>query len=299
MVEKYPYTYRAFGLTIASEIPVIGFEAAPITDPDVTIVEGPVPEQLENIVNSTEHFQSNDKELLFKYNPVGSSYVTDGNKITIQRAQGVKDSDISSIIVGICFGSILHQRRLLPLHASTVIFRNKCLVFAGKSGAGKSTLALAMIKAGGMLVADDVSVISFSSSIPAVIPAFPALKIWADSLSHLGISPDGLFEVRNEMNKYYFPVDRFVHEPVPINHIIILNTHNYPDFEFHTIKGFEKFTLLKQYTYLFKNIPNNDLLINHFHLASRLASKIPVSRLIRPKTNLETAKLIEVVSKNI
>lgn len=298
MSQPFPYYYRAYGLNIESEIPVIGMDAESVLEPDVTIVEGKVPDKLEVVFSATAHFQSNETELLFSYKPVGMFYVTNGNKIILQRSEGVKDADLSSVILGICFGAVLHQRKLLPLHASTVIYKNKCLLFVGKSGAGKSTMALSIIKAGGMLIADDVSVVSFFNDIPAVIPAFPAIKIWADSLNHFGITPKGLLSVRDEIDKFYFPVDRFLHKPALLDNIIVLGTHNGANIDIHAIEGFEKFRLLKQYTYLFRNIPGTDHLINHFQLVSNLSSKIPVSRLNRPKTGFDTNNLLEIMIKH-
>ncbi len=299
MSQPFPYYYRAYGLNIASNIPVIGFTECAVTEPDVTITEGDVPENLESITSKSGPFQSGDHELLFRHQPVGAFYIANGNQIVIQKAAGVKESDLSTVIVGICFGAILHQRMLLPLHASAVCFRNKCIVLAGRSGAGKTTLAAAFIKAGASLIADDVSLIKFEDEIPVVMPAFPTIKIWSDSLQHFGISSEGLLAVRDEMQKYYLPVDQFQVVPAPADHIIILDTHSNPEIEFQSMNGYEKFFELRKYTYLHKSFSGNDYLTNHFQLAGKLASKVPVHKLIRPKDNFDTDQLIHIISKHI
>ncbi|HEX2394650.1 MAG TPA: hypothetical protein VHI78_04850 [Bacteroidales bacterium] len=299
MTDFFKYHYRAYGLNIASQIHVVGFDAISAEMPDVTIKEGKVIENLDNIINNSKLFQSNDHEFLLRFDPVGAFYVGEGNSIIIQRNDRTTDSDVSSCLTGICFGAVLHQRKLLPIHASTVIINNKCLVFAGVSGAGKTTTTVAMIKAGGTLVADDVSVIDFSGAKPSVRPAFPAVKIWADSLSHLGIPVKGLVPVRGEIQKYYLPVERFSGKPAAIDHLIILNKNNVPDFAFESIRGAEKFRLIKKYTYLFSGIPKTGLEINHFQLANRLVTEVPVSSLIRPIGGFDTDRLIEFISKNV
>jgi hypothetical protein len=167
------------------------------------------------------------------------------------------------------------------------------------SGSGKTTLATTIIKAGGTLVADDISVIDFSDSKPAVRPAFPAVKIWADSLNYLGIPVEGLVRVRGNLEKYYLPVQRFSYKSATIDHILILNSYNRPDFEFIGIKGTEKFRLLKKYTYLFRGIPKTGLEVNHFQLVNRLASDTPVSRIIRPNHNFDTNKLFQIILTHI
>jgi Phosphoenolpyruvate carboxykinase len=297
--KKNLYHYRAYGLSIASHIPIAGFEVIPADNPDVIITEDMVPEKLENTINSTHYFQSNDHEFILRYDSIGTYYIKNGNSITFQRAENVVESDISAFISGICMGAILQQRKLLPLHASSVIFKNKCIVFAGLSGSGKTTLAAALIKAGGTLVADDISVIDFSDLIPAVRPAFPAVKIWADSLNHLNIPVEGLIRVRGNLEKYYLPVERFSYESASIDHIVILDSINRPDFEFIGIRGAEKFRLLKNHTYLFRGIPKTGLEINHFQLVTKLATDTPVSRIIRPNHSFNTTKLIEVLSAHI
>lgn len=299
MSQPFPYYYRAYGLNIASNIPVIGFSECAVTEPDVTITEGDVPENLESITSKFGLFQSNDHELLFRHQPVGAFYIADGKQIVIQKAAGVEESDLSSVIVGICFGAILHQRMLLLLHASTILYKSKCIVIAGKSGAGKSTLAAAFLKKGASLIADDVSLIKFEDEIPMVMPAFPTIKIWADSMQHLGISSEGLVPVRDEMQKYYLPVGQFQVVPAPVDHIILLNTHNNPDIEFQSMNGYEKFFELRKYTYLRRSFSGNDFLTNHFHLAGKLASKVPVHKLVRPKNNFDTEQLIERISMHI
>src|SRR5512133_1743242 len=215
MGETFPYHYRAYGLNVASEIPVTGFEPSEEKAPDVVIKLGTVPENLENIVNRGVLFQSNDHEFLIHVDAVARYYICNGNTIIIQKNSGASDTSVSTFLTGTSFGALLHQRRLLPLHASTIIFENKCLMFMGISGAGKSTLASAYLKKGATLVADDISVVNFSGQKPAVTPAFPTIKIWKDSLKHLGIPHEKLVPVREELEKYYFPVDKYSKVCVP------------------------------------------------------------------------------------
>jgi hypothetical protein len=186
---------------------------------------------------------------------------------------------------------------MLPLHACTVLFNDKCLVFAGISGAGKSTIAAALIRQGGTLIADDISVISFAGNSPAVCPAFPYIKIWEDSLVHLGLSAAGLEPVRGELKKYYLPVDQFSRDHTAIDQIFILASHNKPEIGIKPLQGVDKFRALKKHTYLFWGIPKTGLEQNHFLLANQLAGQVPFSTLIRPNGEFNTDKLVREISK--
>ncbi len=183
----YPYRYHAYGLDILSQLPVTGFEPAEVSEADVTIRLGDVPESLPDAVNKGVLYQSTETEFLLQIDQVARYHVRNGREIVVQLLGKSSPGDISAFISGTVLGALMHQRRMLPIHASTVVYHEKCLVFAGISGSGKSTLAATVIRAGGSLVADDISVIDFSGEKPSVCPAFPMIRIWEDSLKHLGI----------------------------------------------------------------------------------------------------------------
>ncbi len=309
MSDPKKYHYRAFSLNIVSEIPVIGFEVA---DPpevgtppsagaaaavDVNIRSGHVPESLPHAINKGVLYQNTDKEFLLRVEDVAAYYIRNGNEITVQRLGKATEGEISAFLTGTSFGALLHQRRLLPLHACTVLFNDKCLVFAGISGAGKSTLAAALIGQGGTLIADDISVIDFTGTKPAVCPAFPYIKIWEDSLVHLGLSVAGLEPVRGELKKYYLPVEQFSRTYTAIDQVFILTSHNRPQIEIIPLLGVDKFKALKKNTYFFRGIPKTGLEQNHFILANQLAGQVPMSTLIRPNGEFNTDKLIREISQ--
>ena len=290
--QNYPYTYRAYGVNIASQLPVTGFESSVFPEADVFIHAGEVPESLPGAVNRGVLYQSTGNEFLLQIDQVARYHVRNGTEISVQQLGNSSLADVSAFISGTVFGALMHQRQMLPIHASTVIFQGKCLVFAGLSGAGKSTLAAAVIEAGGMLIADDISVIDFSGDQPAVHPAFPAIRIWEDSLKHLGKTSRGLDPVRGELQKYYLPVSRFNSKMTPIQRMFILNNHNKAGLEIKEIQGVDKFRVLKRHTYLFRGIPKTGLEQNHFVLVNLLANKVPVTMLTRPNGDFNTERLI-------
>jgi hypothetical protein len=298
MSEKssYSYTYRAFSLTVGSEISVTGFEPVPVDDPDITICECVVPDSLLRVINHGVLYQSNESEFLLRIDTVAAYYVRNGNEISVQRLGNASEAEVSAFLIGTCFGALLHQRRLLPLHASTVLYNECCTVLAGISGSGKSTLATALVNKGGILVADDISVIRFDGEKPAVCPAFPSVKIWEDSLAHLGLSAEGLDPVRGELKKYYLPVSRFSSTPAAIDHIFILGSHNKPETEIRSLQGVDKFRALKKHTYLFRGIPKTGLEQNHFVLANQLARQVPMSMITRPNSTINTDNLVKCIS---
>lgn len=300
MIQSFPYYYRAYGLNIASEIPVTGFQKNEnILQPDAIIREGSVPERIDPVINEGILFQSNDHEYLLKVDTIASYYVRNGSEITVQKNKDSSTHEVSAFLIGSAFGALIHQRGLLPLHASTVVFENKCLVFMGISGAGKTTLAAGLIKEGALFVADDISVIDFSGQRPAVIPAFPSIKIWKDSLNHLQIENSGLNRVRDEIDKFYLPIERYVNIPQPVDIMVALSTHNKSELQLNTVEGIDKFQLVKRHTYLFRGIPKTGLEINHFRQATRLVSEVPLFRLVRPDSGFDIDSTITGIRQHV
>lgn len=293
---NFPYSYRAFGLNIVSEIPVTGFESAPVDIPDVVIETGAVPESLPDAVNRGVLYENNENDYLLRIDRVGRYRVTGGNHITVQPAGNAAASEVSAFLNGCSFGALLHQRRMLPLHACTVERGGKGIVITGLSGAGKSTLAAALLQSGATLVADDISVVDFQDNTPVVRPAFPVVKIWADSLKQLGLKEEGLEPVRGELRKYYYPVERFSTSPVPVTAIFILTTHNKEDMEQKSLTGIDKFQALKRHTYFFRGLLKTGLERNHFNLVNRLASAVPITQLTRPNSGFSTNRLLNLIS---
>lgn len=295
----YPYRYHAYGLDIISQLPVTGFEPAEVLLEDVTIRLGDVPVSLANAINKGVLFQSTETEFLLHIDHVARYYVQNGNEIVVQLLGKSAPGDISAFISGTVLGALMHQRHMLPIHASTVVYKDKCLVFAGNSGSGKSTLAAAVIKAGASLVADDISVIDFREDRPSVCPAFPMIRIWEDSLKHLGINYQDFEPVRGELRKFYMPVSLFQRSQTPIHRIFILSTYNKEKLEIRELQGVDKFRVLKKHTYLFRGIPKTGLEQNHFMLVNQLAIKVPVTLITRPNDDFNTGRLLDYVTETV
>ncbi len=143
----YPYRYHAYGLDILSQLPVTGFEPAVVSKADVTIRLGDVPDSLPDAVNKGVLYQSTETEFLLQIDQVARYHVQNGREIVVQLLGKSSPGDISAFISGTVLGALMHQRRMLPIHASTVVYKDKCLLFAGISGSGKSTLAATVIGA--------------------------------------------------------------------------------------------------------------------------------------------------------
>lgn len=214
-------SYRAFALTIASEIPLI--ELPPGSGlPDVEVTLGNVDGVAERGDEWTISAAPNDVR---GWIPNGGAFhVRDGRTIVIEPAPNADDRALRLGIVGSLMGVILTQRGRFVLHASTVDIGGHAVAFFGPSGRGKSTLTAAFTRAGHPLVADDITLIDLTNEQqPFVQPGFPRVKLWPDSAAALEHDVDALPLIHPERTKRSLQLDdAFRAEPLPLARCYLL-----------------------------------------------------------------------------
>ena len=116
-------------------------------------------------------------------------FVSEGSRIIVEPHEGASSRNVRLFLLGSAFGLLVHQRRMLPLHANAVEIDGAIVAFMGESGAGKSTLAAWFNDRGFPLIADDVAVIDFDEGVPIVQPGLPRLRLWESVIDATGRNP--------------------------------------------------------------------------------------------------------------
>jgi len=80
---------------------------------------------------------------------------------------------------------LLSARGKLMMHGSCIEHPKGMIVFAGVSGAGKSTLAAHFSRRGFPLLSDDGLQLKQEAGKITVIPTYPGLRLWGDSIAEL------------------------------------------------------------------------------------------------------------------
>lgn len=131
------------------------------------------------------------------------------------------------LIIGIALSILMIYRGYLPLHASSVLFNQKCISFMADSGVGKSTLLWSLVGNGAKLVSDDVlptkvDVNKKTIAIPSV--SLPS-KLWKDSIKKFDLNLNNYKKIREGMDKYYIKVEETirVEDKLELDMIFILN----------------------------------------------------------------------------
>ncbi|NJD90894.1 MAG: hypothetical protein FIA91_05165 [Geobacter sp.] len=300
----YPMTcnYRIFGLNIASRLPLPS-PALPNLQPDdadVVITYGSTPASLAAPVINGVRYQAAPDEFLLKVDKVASFYVHSGSRITIMPENGAGEDDILVFLMGSAFGALLHQRNILVLHGSAIAVNGQSIAFCGPSGIGKSTLAAALQQRNYPFLADDLCAISISTGRPVIIPGFPRLKLWADTLKKLDKCCDKLKSVRwaGELEKYFLPVDSYQHAPLPLQAVFILESSNKDTLAVTQLPGNEKIDPLIEHTYRRRFLHGLGGKKDHFKQCAAVAANVDVHRVVRPDKGFRLNELVDLLAEH-
>lgn len=283
------YFYKAYGLKISSEIELPELsEGEGGNTFDLMIRKGEInlPGQRATSIfrrGIKASFGSHPENGLFlHWEGVADFQAVDGRLLTVDAF--TKDPDVLSLFtVSEALGLILFQRGMFLLHASSVKVGDEAWCFMGAPGAGKSTTAAAFIKAGCQMLSDDLTAITFDKTGKAfIIPAYPQIKIWDNTVNGLDYDRSGLTPVSEGVNKFSFqPRDNFAHEPIALKQVFFMHkAKNRP--------RLEELTASEIPIQMLKNFPlpvrllKGDILKNHFVQSFRCASSAKIWKKRRP-----------------
>ena len=250
--------YFAFGLHIASEIPLPEFQSlrAPRAA-DLAIHFATLPAALSNGAEGDRQLEMRGDEVVLTIDKVARFRISGGREIAIDPFPGASERVIRLFLLGSAMGVLCHQRRLLPLHANAVVVNGCAMAFAGRSGIGKSTLAGHLQSRGYDVLCDDVCVVSFEESgRPLVWPGLARLKLWRDAAEAFGHDSRTLEQAMDGIEKYYVPLPGSVAKaPLPLARLYVLG-----DSTPHTIAGIARLTGMAALEAILSNTYRNQYL---------------------------------------
>ena len=196
MVRERRY-YRAYGLTVASDVALPELEPAEPAAADILIAIGTIDMPKPSPEAATIFRFEPDRQYL-AWHAVGAFLISDFSRIDIEPAPGVDDALLAFPLLGPVMALLLHRRGMLVLHASAIAVAGRGAIFMGDKGAGKSTTASALIRAGHDLLTDDVVALDLAKpDAPMIVPGFPQIKLAADAAAAISL---GRAEVRPQVH---------------------------------------------------------------------------------------------------
>jgi hypothetical protein len=284
--------YKAFGLTIASEIVLDELLPYSSEKSDITIRQGSVPDAFEDMVVNKENRKIGRDKFILDIKGVSKFYVEKGSLIVLEQYENALFEEVKLYLLGSCMGALLYQRRVLPLHGSCINMDGRGIMLTGDSGAGKSTIASALLGRGCSIVTDDVAAMGGNESgDPIVYPGYPSQKLWEDAIERIGREEQkySLIRVSNELNKYSVSSRHcFSENPVQLKAIFEIKPAEVDEIRIEEVPGVEKLDVILKNTY--RRFLTRAMHIRDWHFSQcvEIAKKVEVFRIIRPqKVHLE------------
>ncbi len=295
-------------------LPLPGFVAT--GEPaDVTIEYGVVPDSLPGAAQVRVCTQARPGQFLLTVDRVAKYLVENGSRITIQPAPGATDDEVRLFLMGSVWSALLLQRGLLPLHGSAVRVKDRAIVLAGTSGNGKSTLTASLMDLGFLFIADELCALDIKeNSPPLLLPGFPQILLWDDSLRILGKAPHSLTPVRPGLEKYIFALGGSVERPpdkgtffektliqtspLPLERIYILIVTNTPSYHFIPLHGVRKIHALIDCTYRVHHVTGLGLNAPHFKQCTNIAHYLDVKQVERPASPFDIENLAKLIAED-
>lgn len=284
--------YRAFDLTIHSEIPLpelIRLEDDGVDSPEIHVVRSPIsfPKLEKTAIHRrgvmARSGSSSDGSIYMKWEGIAGFRAVEGRILYVDSY--TDDLDLLSLFtISEALGCILFQRGLLLLHASSVQIGQEAFCFMGEPGAGKSTTASAFVKHGARLLSDDLTAIAFDNhNRPYVLPAYPQLKIWENTVLGLDFNPARLSPISEGINKFaLIPDADFPEKPVPLAQVFFLHkTRNRPALQ--PVQLTEAPVELVRHFPLATHLLQGQALQRHFKQSIWCATVASIWRMRRPK----------------
>ncbi len=296
------YNYRAFDLTIQSELPfreLLSNAHAEQDTSQIRIAFSTVSPNglIEPPSLKTAFYQATSTEFWLHVPQVARFLITNGDQIHIDPMPESDEDSIRLFVLGSCMGALLMQRQLLLLHGNAIKIGSQCVSFIGDSGAGKSTLSGAFFKRGYSILADDVCAINH---VGEVLPSFPQIKLWADAAKQLIINTQPLKKIRPTLDKFAVPLrQQFHNKATPLKMVYLLETHHQKEISMTTLEGMEKCHALQHHVYRKQYLSNRAREHLCFKQCMMLASKVELVRITRPVNEFKLDTLLNQIKTDL
>lgn len=295
-------TYKAFGLTIESDIMLNELLPWRFDRPDLVIKMGRVPKNLKNFAIDKPNRKIARDQFYLDIKGIAKYYVHEGKTIIYEPDKDACFEAVKLYLLGSCMGAVLYQRKILSLHGSCINIEGRGILLTGKSGAGKSTIASALLRQGYKLVTDDVAAIHVDGLEKLmVLPSYPSRKLWEDAIKRTGIKDQeqSINRISNDVKKYSVRCgDCFEENPTALNMIFEIAIAVTAEIKIAEITGAQKLDVIIRNSYR-RLMPQAMALREwHFQECVGIANKVRIFKIIRPPNTYLENEIADMILKS-
>jgi len=208
-----------------------------------------------------------------------------------------------SYLVGPILGLLLRLRGNVCLHASAVSIKDRAVIFVGCEGAGKSTTAAAFARRGYPVLSDDIVALVECGQEFQMLPAYPRVNLWPDSVKLLYGSPDALPQIMPDWDKRCLKLGedgetRFEERALPIGVIYVLgNSTRDSANSVESISQKDALMILVGNTYA-TNFLDAKQRAEEFAVLSRLVAAVPIRQINARRDATGPQELCRVIQQD-
>ena len=249
--------------------------------------------------NPWRSFCIGEKHMLIGVEDAGRFSVREGREVIVDPAPGAEPETLRLFLFGSVFGCVIHQRSLLPLHASAFLHEEEAVLVLAHSGTGKSTLAAAMKKRGRNILADDVCAVKTAhGENPVAYPGVPQIKLHRDSAERLGEDIGSMRKLNDE--KYALPaLEHWSGHALPIKSLYILNAYDGSELKIVDPDPLEKIEALRNYTYRKGMVAKLGIGNEHLKSCETLMKSARMRRIYRPRKSFMVEELADLIEADL
>jgi hypothetical protein len=215
----------------------------------------------------------------------GTQFWVDRNRENIWATwpEGLSLQGALTFLFGPVLGIVLRLRGVTCLHASAVSIGDRSVAFVGSAGAGKSTTAAAFAREGYGILSDDIVALSEREGAFFVLPAYPYLCLWPESVKMLYGSAEALTRFLPDWDKRRLDLGdcgtRFESRALPLGAIYLLgDPRPGPEPGIEPVQPQEALISLVVDTYANK-ILDREMRAREFSVLGRLVATVPIRRI--------------------
>lgn len=295
--------YTAYGLVIDSALALPEFTAVADSEapPDVRVRFGEVVEvKNEEVPREYGSAYIAKDRVYYRHPRVGIFEIKEGQTITIQRGAQYDEEMTRMCITNLAMGIVLHQRKVLTLHASAAEVNGEAVVFLGEKGAGKSTMVTALSRRGHKVITDDVLGVLTSANEDRVhvVPGYAQVKLLPDAVEHV------LDDDPEQYQRVYADTPKRVHTlkgshtdmSIPLRTIYLLSLADRIDVE--PMAPQQAFLTLMRQAYLRRLIKPTKAAAWYLKACSKIANGAEIYHLRRPRDFSLFPQIIQCVEQD-
>ena len=259
---------------------------------DIGIKNASIPPVLNGATAHGVLWQATSRRFMMDVPDVARYLVEDGNLVIIEPMPKSDKEKVSRFFQMTPLAALLFQRGITAFHAAAAAGPHGAVLLAGDSCAGKSTLLMELLKRGWKMLSDDLSVVALNENgAPDVLPTFPDVVLWRDTLDKLNKENTGKNRQTVSME------ERFTNTSQRLKTIYRLAIHNKNEIEVRSTEGIDRFRFLTEILY---NTRVADALLDrtaYMRTASALTQCVSTQTLMRPRGRWSSEELADMVEQ--